>query len=76
MPKLRKLSGQELVKILCNKLGFKAVRHAGSHVMLIKETSSGKIGTVVPLHEELKIGTILGILRKANLKPEDIEPFL
>lgn len=76
MPKLRKLSGQELVKILCNKLGFKAVRRAGSHVMLIKETSLGKIGTVVPLHEELKIGTILGILRKANLKPEDIEQFL
>jgi predicted RNA binding protein YcfA (HicA-like mRNA interferase family) len=76
MPQLRKLSGQELIKILCNKLGFKAVRKAGSHVILIKETSAGKIGTVVPIHEELKIGTILGILRKANLKPDDITPFL
>jgi len=76
MPELRKLSGQELIKILCNKLGFKAVRQTGSHVVLVKETSSGKIGTVVPIHEELKIGTILGILRKAGLKPEDIGPFL
>jgi len=76
MPQLRKLSGQELIKILCNKLGFKAVRQVGSHVVLVKETPTGKIGTVIPVHEELKIGTILGILRKANLKPEDIERYL
>jgi len=56
MPQLRKLSGQELIKILCNKLGFKAVRRAGSHVVLVKETPTGKIGTVIPVHEELKIG--------------------
>jgi predicted RNA binding protein YcfA (HicA-like mRNA interferase family) len=76
MPPLRKLSGQELIKILCNKLGFKAVRQSGSHVILIKETSKGKTGTVIPVHGELKLGTILGILRKAGLKAEDIEPYL
>ena len=57
-------------------MGFKAVRQAGSHVILTKETAAGKVGTVVPIHEELKIGTILGILRKANLRADDIEIYL
>ena len=48
MPQLRKISGKECLKILCNKFGFKIVRQRGSHVLIKKETSEGKIGTVVP----------------------------
>jgi len=35
--------------------------------MLIKETKQGKIGCIVPLHDELEIGTLLGILRQAKI---------
>ena len=63
---LRKLSGLELIKIL-SKAGFEAVRQRGSHVILIKETPDGKVGCTVPLHKELKIGAIKGILRQARI---------
>jgi len=72
---LKKLSGQELIKILSNKLGFKAIRQKGSHVILIKE-SPEKVGCVVPLHKELKIGTIKAILRQAKLSEEELEKYL
>jgi len=71
VPKLRKVSGKEAIRIL-EKLGFVRVRQRGSHVVLKKSTSDGKIGCVVPLHRELKIGTLRGILKQANI---DVEEF-
>ena len=38
MPQLRKVSGKECLKILCNKFGFQTVRRRGSHIVLKKET--------------------------------------
>lgn len=71
MPPLRKLSGREVVKVLCNKFGFVTLRQKGSHVILVKEAEGGKIGCVVPLHPELKIGTLKGILKQAKVNEED-----
>ncbi|MAF50901.1 MAG: hypothetical protein CMH64_02310 [Nanoarchaeota archaeon] len=67
MPKLKKISGKECVKILCKEFGFEIKGRKGSHVRLSKETSEGKIGTVVPMHKELKIGTLKGILKLAKI---------
>ncbi len=66
----------ECVKILCNKFGFQIIRQKGSHIILKKETSDGKIGTVVPNHDELKIGTLKGVLELAKIKEEDFEKYL
>ena len=75
MSKLRKLSGQELIKTL-SKIGFKPKRQKGSHVILIKETKSGRIGCTVPLHKELKIGTIRGVLKQAKIEEEEFAGLL
>jgi len=75
MSKLKKISGRECVKILCNKFGFSFVRQTGSHMILIKETPQGKIGTVVPNHKELKIGTLRGVLKLAKINEEDFIEF-
>lgn len=72
---LKKISGKECVKILCNKFGFKIKRQHGSHIILRKETAEGAIGTVVPNHSELKIGTLKGVLELAKVKEEDFERF-
>lgn len=69
--RLKKISGREIIKILCNKFGFYTLRQKGSHVCLAKETSSGKIGTVVPLHKEVKIGTLKNVLKLAKLSEEE-----
>jgi predicted RNA binding protein YcfA (HicA-like mRNA interferase family) len=70
MPKLTRLSGEETIRRL-EKLGFRQVRQRGSHVILKKQTSKGDIGCVVPLHKELAIGTLHGILKQANLSVEE-----
>ena len=70
MRRLRKVTGQEAIRAL-QRLGFKKVRQRGSHVILKKETSEGAVGCVIPLHRELKIGTLHGILRQAKVTPEE-----
>ena len=76
MPKLRKVSGHDAVKILCNKLGFEISGRSGSHVRLIKMTSLGKVGTVVPMHKELKIGTLKSLLKLAKVSEEEFSRYI
>lgn len=70
MHKLRRVSGKDTIRAL-EKLGFKQVRQHGSHVILKKQTREGIIGCVVPLHQELAIGTLQGILKQARVLPEE-----
>ena len=69
----RNLSGRDVVKVLCNKFGFTVSRRRGSHVVLVKREEGKKIVTVVPLHEELAIGTLRGVLELAGI---DVDEFL
>jgi predicted RNA binding protein YcfA (HicA-like mRNA interferase family) len=50
------------------RLGFSQVRQRGSHVVMRRESQ----GCAVPLHRELKIGTLAGILRQAGVDPEEL----
>ena len=76
MPKLRKVSGKTAIKVLCNKFGFEISGRSGSHIRLSKTTHVGKVGTVVPMHEEIKIGTLLGILRLAKVDPDEFIKYI
>ena len=70
MPKLPRISSKEAIRSL-ERLGFEQVRQTGSHVVMKKETEEGKIGCVVPLHQELKVGTLSGILKQAQVTVEE-----
>jgi len=72
LPHLKPVSGEETLRVLCNKFGFSVSGHSGSHVRLSKMSANGKIGTVVPLHDELKPGTLRGVLRLAKV---DVDEF-
>lgn len=67
MPKLPVLSGKDMIRAL-EKDGFRIVRQKGSHISLQK----GIYKTVVPLHDELAKGTLLGILKQCGLSKEDL----
>ena len=67
MAKLPILSGKQLVRVL-EKSGFQVVRQKGSHVSLQK----GVYKAVVPLHDELATGTLLGILKQCGLSRENL----
>jgi predicted RNA binding protein YcfA (HicA-like mRNA interferase family) len=62
------VSGRELVALLC-RAGFAVVRQKGSHVSL----SKGPWRTVVPLHDELARGTLLGILAQCGMTRADLD---
>ena len=66
MPKLPGISGKECIRAL-EKLGFYQTRQKGSHVVMRREFS----GCVVPLHKEIKVGTLSGILKQASVDPEE-----
>ena len=66
MPKLPRVSGALVVKTL-ERLGFVKVRQSGCPVIM----RSGSKGCVVPLHSEVKFGTLAGVLRQANVSPDE-----
>ena len=66
MPKLPHVSGQQVLRAL-ERLGFQKVRQSGSHVVMKRESK----GCVVPLHAEVKVGTLAGVLRQAEVSPDE-----
>ncbi|MCE5240296.1 type II toxin-antitoxin system HicA family toxin [bacterium] len=70
MARLQRLSAREAIGAL-ERLGFVAVRQRGSHLVMKRSTPEGTTGCVVPLHDELAIGTLRGVLRQGNVSVED-----
>ena len=66
MPELRDLSGKEVIAILTRE-GFIVKRTQGSHTVLRR----GNEVCVVPLHDELALGTLRNVLRQAQISIEE-----
>jgi predicted RNA binding protein YcfA (HicA-like mRNA interferase family) len=76
MPKLRRLSGNEVIKIFAS-FGFEQVAQRGSHVKLRRVLPDGTRQTLtIPAHTELDTGTLRAIFRQAlRYVPEaDLHP--
>jgi predicted RNA binding protein YcfA (HicA-like mRNA interferase family) len=67
------VSGAQLVAVL-ERLGWQVLRQRGSHVRLRHPDRS--VFLVVPLHRELKKGTLNGILRDAGLDRDELRDLL
>lgn len=76
MPGREPASGETVIKILVKQYGFVISGQSGGHVRLSKMTPDGKVGTVVPLHDELKIGTLRNVLKLAKIDPDDFARYL
>ncbi len=66
MPKQPVVSGAQVVRAL-ERLGFRQVRQRGSHVVMRR----GDRGCTVPLHKEVRVGTLATILRQAEIAPDE-----
>ena len=66
MGKIRVLSGAEVRDIL-QRHGFVMVRQRGSHVAMQKTDDAGTVTVPVPMHDELKRGTLRSIIRQAGI---------
>jgi len=66
MPKLRVLSGPQVLKIL-RELGFQPFSQRGSHIKVRRVLDSGQIQSLtVPNHDEIDRGTLHAIFRQAS----------
>jgi predicted RNA binding protein YcfA (HicA-like mRNA interferase family) len=72
MGKLKRLSGEEIVKAL-KRMGFESVRQRGSQFVMKKITVNGAAGCVVPMHREIATGTLHSLLKQAQISPEEFE---
>ena len=71
MPRLPRTGSGKVIAAL-ERLGFTRVRTKGSHLVMQRVDSTGKRRVcVVPLHDDLAIGTLRSILRQAEIDPDD-----
>lgn len=70
--KIPLISGLEVIKRL-RRAGFIAVRQKGSHIRLEKRIEDGIIKLTVPLHKQMKKGTLNRIIKDAGLTLEEFE---
>ena len=70
-----RVSGKEMVKIL-SKFGFEVLDQKGSHVIMIGFRNGMKRKPVVPMHAELRKGTLLSILKQADVSRKELEKIL
>ena len=66
MPKRRVFSGAAVCDLL-GQHGFVNVRQKGSHRVMQKKEGTGTVTVPVPLHSELKPGTLASIIRQSGL---------
>ena len=76
MPKLKVLSGDEVIRILEN-FGFEILNHRGSHVKLRRMREGIKESLLVPRHKELDAGTLKAIFNQVSryIAQEELRKF-
>ncbi|NOS70303.1 MAG: addiction module toxin, HicA family [Verrucomicrobia bacterium] len=72
---LPSVSGKELIRAL-RRAGFVVLRQKGSHVSLEKRAGSGYWRTIVPMHREIRPGTLSDILNQTGLSKDDLAALL
>ena len=63
MPKLRRLSGKDVI-VFCGRYNFKIGRQKGSHINLVRVVSENKQVVTIPNHKEIDRGTLHNIFKK------------
>lgn len=64
MPKPRRLSGADIIRIL-GTFGFSVEGQRGSHVKLVRHGTDGRQVLLISNHTELKTGAVVGIYKQA-----------
>jgi len=69
----RVFSGKEIIKTL-RRIGFIVDHQRGSHIFL--HNLERNISVVVPLHKEIKKGTLHNILKKVGISLKELNDLL
>jgi predicted RNA binding protein YcfA (HicA-like mRNA interferase family) len=69
------VSGRQLLRAL-QRAGFVVLRQKGSHVSMEKRSAQGYWRTIVPMHREIRPGTLRDILNQTGLSKEELAELL
>jgi predicted RNA binding protein YcfA (HicA-like mRNA interferase family) len=69
------VSGKQLVRAL-QRAGFVVLRQKGSHVAMERRSNQNYWRTVVPMHREIRPGTLSDILNQTGVSKEDLAELL
>ncbi len=72
---LPSISGRKLASAL-QRAGFVVLRQKGSHVSLERRTAEGYWRTIVPMHREIRAGTLSDILHQSGLTKDQLRELL
>ena len=72
MSKLGHFSGTEVCRIL-EQNGFHQVRQRGSHAVMQKRDGMSTVTVPVPMHREVRIGTLMSIVRQSGVPKSAFE---
>ena len=72
MSKLGHFSGTEVCRIL-EQHGFHQVRQRGSHAVMQKRDGMSTVTVPVPMHREVRIGTLMSIVRQCGVSRSAFE---
>jgi predicted RNA binding protein YcfA (HicA-like mRNA interferase family) len=69
------ISGRQLIRAL-QRGGFVVLRQKGSHVSLEKRSADGYWRTIVPMHREIRPGTLSDILNQSGITKDQLRELL
>jgi len=69
------ISGRRLLRAL-QRAGFVVLRQKGSHVSLERRTADGYWRTIVPMHREIRPGTLSDILNQSGITKDQLRELL
>ncbi len=75
MDKLPQLSGKQMGRILV-RLGFYLKSQKGSHMKFVRERDMRKEIIIVPNHKVLQKGTLSDILKKTDIRNDDLNELM
>ena len=68
--KVPSISGKKVITVL-KRFGFRESRQKGDHVRLMKTVQEKTYKITVPLHDPLKVKTLLSILHASDITLDD-----
>ena len=72
MGKLKVFTGKKVCALLA-KNDFENIRQRGSHVVMQKKIGLSTVTVVVPMHSEIRAGTLSSIIRQSKLPCKHFE---
>jgi predicted RNA binding protein YcfA (HicA-like mRNA interferase family) len=69
------VSGRQLLRAL-QRAGFVVLRQKGSHVSMEKRSAEGYWRTIVPMHREIRPGTLSDIFNQTGLSKDELAELL